>query len=135
MNKKLIKNKFNLYSAFNWIQCIFGIVFIKLYTVRNFCIKLPLHVMDILYIYIYYIVYYYNIISYYIIIYYYYYIVYYFKFKFKFKNLKSLCGKKTLPTALGFEPGSFNCRSTIQNTFILKNTNFYLNFNTHVYIF
>ena len=30
---------------------------------------------------------------------------------FKFKNLKSFCGIKTLSTALGFEPRYFDCRS------------------------
>ena len=30
-------------------------------------------------------------------------------FKFKFKNLKFFCEKKTLLTALGFKPKSFNC--------------------------
>ena len=28
------------------------------------------------------------------------------------KNLKSFCGKKTLSTAMGLEPRSFDCRST-----------------------
>ena len=32
------------------------------------------------------------------------------------KNLKSFCGKKTLSNALGFEPRSFNCRSTALTT-------------------
>ena len=32
------------------------------------------------------------------------------------KNLKSFCGKKTLSNALGFEPRSFDCRSTALST-------------------
>ena len=36
--------------------------------------------------------------------------------KFKFKNLKSFCEKNMLSTALGFEPSSFDCRSTALTT-------------------